>query len=212
MSSYIAPDLFNVAANVAAWPFGELRPQSYSLIMADPPWHFELRSEAGEEKSPQAQYSTMTIEQIAALPVADLAREDCLLWLWATAPLIKTQIEVAEAWGFEFKTSGVWVKTTPSGKLAFGTGYLLRNCHEPFIIATRGEQSRVTDVRSAFLAAAREHSRKPDEAFAIAERMKPHGRRVELFSRETRPGWDAWGDERGKFDASPPAIMPSALL
>jgi N6-adenosine-specific RNA methylase IME4 len=201
--SYVEPGLFDGAKAVSAWPFGSLSPRSYHLIMADPPWHFEVRSEKGEEKSPQAQYSTMSLSDIAALPVADLAAEDCLLWLWATAPLLPQQLEIMAAWGFRFLTTGVWVKTTKTGKLAFGTGYYLRNAHEPFLIGARGSPERVPNVRSVVMAEAREHSRKPDEAFAAAEKMRPavvNPRRCELFSRESRPGWETWGNEAGKFD------------
>jgi N6-adenosine-specific RNA methylase IME4 len=205
MTSFVSPDLF--LASPAAWPFGSLAPQSFDLIMADPPWHFELRSEAGEEKSAQAQYATMTLDDIAALPVADLARENAILWLWATAPMLPAQIEIGERWGFRYATSGVWVKRTVHGKTAFGTGYVLRNAHEPFLIMKRGEPQTTRSVRSVVEGAVREHSRKPDEAFAAAERMMPGPaeggreiRRVELFSREARPGWAAWGDEVGKFD------------
>jgi len=198
VTSFIAPDLF--APNCPAWPFGGLVPQAYDLIMADPPWHFELYSEKGEEKSPQAQYATMSLDEIAALPVADLAAPDCLLWLWSTAPLLDQQIAIARRWGFAFKTSGVWVKTTVHGKLAFGTGYVLRSAHEPFIIATRGEPQTTRSVRSVVMGQAREHSRKPDEAYAAADLLMPRARRADLFSRETRYGWESWGNEAGKFD------------
>ena len=100
--SFVQPDMF--AASPAAWPFGGLLPQSYDFIMADPPWTFKTWSEAGEEKAPQAKYACMSLDDIAALPVADLARETCLLWLWATGPMLPQQIEVMRAWGFAFVT------------------------------------------------------------------------------------------------------------
>lgn len=196
--SYVAPDMF--APNCAAWPFGDLEPGVYGLIMADPPWRFELYSERGEEKSPQAHYRTMTLDDIAALPVADLAAPDCLLWLWATAPMLDRQIAIMAAWGFRFVTSGVWVKQTVTGKTAFGTGYVLRNAHEPFLIGARGEPKCARDVRSAVFGPVREHSRKPEQGYAAAERLIPKARRSELFSRQGRPGWESWGDETGKFD------------
>lgn len=184
------------------WPWGDLKPSAYGLIMADPPWTFELYSAKGEGKSAQAQYRTMGIEGIARMPVAELAAPDCILWLWATAPMLPAQIGIAEKWGFTFKTSGVWVKTTMTGKLAFGTGYVLRNAHEPFLIATRGHPRTSRSIRSVVMAPVREHSRKPDAAFLAAEELFPNVRRVELFSRETRMGWESWGDEVGKFDGA----------
>lgn len=205
-----APLLFDGPALRADWPWGDLAPSSFGLIMADPPWHFDLYSARGEEKSPQAQYRTMSIDQIARLPVGELAARDCLLWLWATAPMIDQQIGIAARWGFTFKTSGVWVKTTRHGKLGFGTGYVLRNCHEPFVIATRGSPRTTRAVRSVIMAESREHSRKPDAAFLAAEELVPDVARLELFSREARRGWDAWGDEAGKFPASAPALEAAA--
>lgn len=215
MNSWIAPDLFKPQA-VTAWPFQGLEPQAYDFIMIDPPWHFELRSDAGEEKSPQAQYPTMSLEAIAALPVADLARETCLLWLWCTAPGLRTQLPMLDAWGFTFVTSGVWLKTTAKGKHAFGTGYFLRSAHEPFVLASRGEppMPRPRNVRSVVPGLVREHSRKPDSAYAAAERLTSGFagpvRRADLFSRETRPGWESWGNEAGKFDGAGAERAPEA--
>lgn len=207
--SFIAPDLF--AAPLPAWPFGGLVPQSYDFIMADPPWTFELRSDKGEAKSAQAEYRCMSLDGIAALPVADLARETCLLWLWATGPMLPAQIEVMRAWGFSFVTSGAWVKRTVNDKLAFGTGYFLRSSHEPFLLGARGEppMPEPRNVRSVVMGQVREHSRKPETAYGAAERLTTgfpaHKagtlRRVELFSRTNRKGWDVWGDEVGKFGA-----------
>lgn len=199
IASFIAPDLFN--GGPSAWPFGTLPAQAFDLIMADPPWRFELYSAAGEEKSPQSHYRTMTLDAIAALPVADLARENAILWLWATAPMLPAQIAIGERWGFRYVTSGAWLKRTRHGKIAFGTGYVLRNAHEPFLIFARGEPKCARDVRSVVEGEVREHSRKPDAAFRAAERLLPGKgvRRAELFSREARPGWAAWGDEVGKF-------------
>lgn len=198
--SWVSPDLF--LPGPASWPFGALEPQAYGLIMADPPWRFELYSDKGEEKSAQAHYATMDLDAIAALPVADLAARDCLLWLWATAPMLHTQIGLLARWGFEFVTSGVWVKTTVNAKIAFGTGYVLRNAHEPFLIARRGEPKTTRSVRSVVMGQVREHSRKPEAAFKAAEQLCPGVRRVELFSRSSRPGWEAWGNEKGLFDGA----------
>lgn len=198
-SSWTVPDMF--AQSPAAWPFGDLEAGAYSLIMADPPWRFELYSVEGEEKSAQGQYATMGLDEIAALPVADLARAAAVLWLWATAPMLPQQLAVMAAWGFTFKTSGVWVKRTKHGKVGFGTGYVLRNAHEPFLIGTRGAPRTSRSVRSVIEAGLREHSRKPEEAFAAAEQLMPGQRRCELFSRARRACWDTWGHEAGKFDA-----------
>lgn len=197
--------LFSESEMRGYWPWPEFEAGSYDLIMADPPWHFELYSEKGEEKSAQAHYKTMTLDDIKALPIAGLAKPDCLLWLWATAPMLDMQIDVLKAWGFEFKTSGVWVKTTVNNKLGFGTGYVLRNAHEPFLIGTRGNPETTRGVRSVVMGRARGHSQKPEEAFKAAEQLMPGARRVEIFSRTNRKGWDAWGDEVGTFNNGEPS-------
>ncbi|WP_343502120.1 MT-A70 family methyltransferase [Alloyangia pacifica] len=172
----------------------------YGLIMADPPWHYELRSAAGEAKTPQAQYECAPLDWIKELRVADIAAPDCVLWLWATNPLLPQALEVMRAWGFTFKTAGHWSKKTKNGKQAFGTGYLLRCAGEPFLIGTIGNPKTSKAVRSVIEGPIREHSRKPDEAFEAAERLCPDVWRIELFSRQRRPGWDVMGNETHKFE------------
>jgi len=183
------------------WPFGDLTPGGYGMLMADPPWHFKLYSEKGEAKSAQAQYATMDLDAICKIPVWELAATDCVLWLWATWPMLPDGLQVIRRWGFTYKTGGAWSKRTARGKQAFGTGYLLRSACEPFLIATRGEPKTSRSVRNVVEALAREHSRKPDLAYEMAEALMPRAQRAELFSRESRPGWATWGNEVGKFNA-----------
>lgn len=181
--------------------FHALRPfGGFDLIMADPPWSFNNFSSAGEAKNAKAQYACMSLDDIAALPVSALASDNCVLWLWATNPLLREAFDVLDAWGFNRKTAGHWVKTTKHGKLAFGTGYILRCAGEPFLIGTRGSPKTSRSVRSVIMGPIREHSRKPDEAFAEAERLMPDARRIELFSRQRREGWANWGNEAEKFE------------
>jgi len=182
------------------WPFGDLQPHSFNMIMADPPWRFAVRSEKGEGKSAQAHYKTMPLDEINAMPVLDLAAPDCTLWLWCTAPMLPQQLTTVAAWGFTYCTEGVWVKMTTHGKVAFGTGYGLRGAHEPFIIAKRGEPKLTRSTRSVIHGKAREHSRKPEEAYFEAERLMPKANRLDMFSRTDRPNWTSWGDETGKFE------------
>jgi N6-adenosine-specific RNA methylase IME4 len=108
--------------------------------------------------------------------------------------------EVIKAWGFRYVTGGPWLKRTVTGKLAFGCGYRLRDCNEPFLVAIAGEPLTSKGERNLIDGLRREHSRKPDEAFAWCERLMPQARRLELFSRQSRKGWDTWGLEAGKFD------------
>jgi N6-adenosine-specific RNA methylase IME4 len=180
--------------------FIALRPAGgFDLIMADPPWSYAMYSDRGYAKAPESQYDTMDASEIARLPVEILAAPNCILWLWCVNPQLPQALAVLEAWGFTFKTAGHWAKTTATGKQAFGTGYILRCAGEPFLIGTRGAPVTSRSVRSVIMGPLRQHSRKPDEAFAAAERLMPEARRIELFSREARPGWAAWGDEAGKF-------------
>lgn len=186
--------------------FAALRPVGgFNMIMADPPWHFDLYDDAsGAAKSAAGQYETMSLRDIMKMPVEMLAAKDAVLWLWCTHPNIPQALQVINAWGFEYRTSGVWSKRNPeTGKLAFGTGYLLRCASEPFLIAVRGKPRTSRKVRTVVEGARREHSRKPEEAFAAAELMMPKARRLEMFSRQAREGWTAWGDEAGKFDEVP---------
>ena len=179
-----------------------IRPQGgFDMIMADPPWSFDNWSGAGEAKNAKAQYACTLIDWIKALPVQAIAARDCLLWLWATNPMLPQAFDVLTAWGFDFRTAGHWSKRNPdTGKLAFGTGYILRCAGEPFLIGTRGKPKTTRSTRSVIEWRAREHSRKPDEAFTAAEALMPEARRLELFSRQARPGWTVWGNETEKFE------------
>jgi N6-adenosine-specific RNA methylase IME4 len=193
---------------VAAWPFQQMCPLSYDVIVADPPWTFELRSEAGEGKSPQAHYECMSLDAIKALPVGQLARGDCLLLLWTCGWAMATcqAQEVAKAWGFLPVTEMSWRKTTPAGAVRMGPGYRVRTMHEPILVCTLGnpmqralESTDIFDIRLDGIA--REHSRKPVEFYDHVVACTPKAiRRADLFSRETRPGFDGWGNEATKFD------------
>lgn len=183
-------------------PFG-----GFDLIMIDPPWVFETRSDKGAGKSPQAQYDCQSDDWIMSLPVSALSGDNCLLWLWATPPKLPLALSCAASWGFTYKTCGWWSKKTRHGKQAFGTGYFLRNAGEPFIIATRGVVKTARSVRSTIEGQVRKHSQKPEEAYREAERILcpityPSGaRRADIFSRTDRPGWVAWGNEAGTIAA-----------
>lgn len=185
---------------MTGWPFAPLRPLSYGAIIADPPWAYEMRSEKGYGKSPEAHYETMDEAEIAALPVGHLAAGDCLLFLWSTWPHLPVAMRVMTAWGFTYKTGGPWVKRTSTGKLAMGTGYIFRSATEPFLIGTIGQpRASSKSVRNLIDAVRREHSRKPPEARAMVQKLLPNAKACELFAREPWPGHDVWGREAAKF-------------
>lgn len=187
--------------NAHGW-FEGLTPLKYGAILADPPWPYEMRSDKGHAKSPEAHYQTMPVEQIAALPVGHLAGPSCLLFLWSTWPHLPQALEVMRAWGFTYKTGGAWVKRTRKNWLpVFGTGYLLRSATEPFLIGTIGApEIRDRSIRNVLIdAERREHSRKPPEARQMIERLLPRAYGCELFAREAWPGHDVWGNQTECF-------------
>jgi N6-adenosine-specific RNA methylase IME4 len=182
------------------WPFAHLRPHGYQVIYADPAWRFATRSEKGKGKSPDAHYRTMTLEELAALPVRRLAARTCALICWIYDPMIPQALWLLEHWGFTFKTRLFdWPKETANGLDAFGQGYFTRNGGEQCWLATIGAPKCLDHgVRQYQRALLREHSRKPDLFPMLIERMFD-GPYCELFSRTERDGWQSWGDETWKF-------------
>jgi N6-adenosine-specific RNA methylase IME4 len=168
----------------------------FDVIVADPPWKFERQDNATHRGS--VDYPPMELEEILAMPVADLAADDAILWMWTTnAHLLDgSALAVVEAWGFVPKTMVTWGKSNGSS-----TGHWLMNSTEHCIFATRGRPVHTPTGQTTFFQAprTREHSRKPEKIFEIIESLCP-GSKVELFAREAREGWHAWGAEKGKFD------------
>jgi N6-adenosine-specific RNA methylase IME4 len=163
----------------------------YGLIYADPPWRFEPYSrDTGMDRAADNHYETMRLDDIKAMAVP--AATDCVLFLWATAPMLPEALSVMEAWGFTYKSHCIWVKDR------VGTGYWFRNKHELLLVGTRGKVPAPApgeQFASVIEAALAEHSRKP-QAFADAiEEMFPNVPGIELFARGERLGWDAWGAE-----------------
>lgn len=184
------------------WPFGSLKPLHYGMLMVDPPWSFANWSADGGEKSPSAHYACVsTADLIEQFPVGHLAGGDCWLWLWATHPMLPDAMRALQAWRFQFVTSGVWVKTTPKGGLAFGTGYVLRSASKPFLIGKVGKPPVCNrSIRTAIMAPRGRHSAKPAAAYKAAAALAgPNAFMAEVFSRTRRRGWDTFGDEDGKF-------------
>lgn len=182
--------------------FGDLVPFRYGCILADPPWQFENYSAAGEGRNPVAHYPCMGVDDIARLPVGHLAAPDCALIMWATFPMLPEALEVMKAWGFTYKTGGAWAKLSSTGRRpAFGTGYIYRSAAEVWLVGTIGRpEIRNRSTRNLIAAPVREHSRKPDRMHEDLEGLY-HGPYLELFARERRPGWDAWGNDADHFGA-----------
>lgn len=174
----------------------------YGVIVSDPPWPFETRTE-DETHRANLTYPPMSLDEIAAMRVRDRADKDCILFLWTTKQhlLDHSAARVAYAWGFEVRTFWDWVKVDKAGSLRLGAGNWGRNCSEHVVVCTRGKP--VVDFSaqpSVFYAQRREHSRKPDEFFDIVERCCPALARLEMFARESRKGWVTSGAEGNQFD------------
>ena len=178
----------------------------YKVIYADPPWTFSTYSRKGKGRSAEAYYDCMSLEEIKSVPVGQWAANDCVLLLWTTDPLLQQAFEVIHTWGFTYKTVGFyWAKLKKSASLnsyneaSFfaGLGFWTRANPELCLLATRGNpRRRSADVRKLIISPRREHSRKPDEAYARIEALC-EGPYLELFARAARPGWDGWGREAG---------------
>lgn len=187
-------------------PFSALPPNAFGCLAADPPWRFRTWSETNQQRSASRYYDLMTLEDIAALPVADIAAPDSVLLLWATNPMLPQAIDVMEGWGFTYKTIAFcWAKTTTrtdaswAPKYHLGLGYWSRANVELCLLGVRGKPKRIRrDVRQLIVAPRREHSRKPEEFYESAERLVG-GPYIELFSRTDRPGWTSFGNQAGKF-------------
>lgn len=219
----IKPDFLAVGSS-----FRALRPAGgFNVILADPPWLFENRSEAGEEKNPNQHYECMETDDIASLPVEMLASDNCALFLWCTWPMHEDWKPVYKGWGFKYAgLAWEWIKYNEgTGKYAFGPGYGTRKNLEPCLLCTRGRPKLSKplsffgvedDLRGSsrsvrdfiqcmpldtMRAQRREHSRKPDEQYTRIEQMFD-GPCVELFSRTDRRGWKAWGNDLGMFEAA----------
>lgn len=172
--------------------------KKYGVIYCDPPWAYKVWSKKGMGRSAENHYPTMDIEDIRALPVGELADEDCALFLWVTFPCLKEGLSVLESWGFTYKTVAfVWVKQNrKSDGLFWGLGYWTRANAELCILATKGSPRRVSaGVHQVILSHVEEHSKKPQEARNRIVRLMGEVPRIELFARTKTEGWDVWGNE-----------------
>lgn len=172
----------------------------YRVIVADPPWSFSDKlTMSNVARGAEANYGTMSMADIAALPVGDWALPDALLAMWCPSSLFVDGLSIAQAWGFTPKQIFTWVKTSKSeAGLAFGMGRYFRNCTEHAIIATRGKLTKLMDgkgERCASLSPALPHSQKPEALQDSLERMLHGGPYLEMFARRSRPGWTCVGNE-----------------
>ncbi len=203
----------------------------YGAVLADPPWEFDTYSEKGRGRSPNwiertpalpllgveeevseaRHYETMRTEDICALDVGQRESPHCVLYLWATFPMLPDAMRVGQAWGFRYCTTRIWAKTRKGGfdpsltldqNFPFGTGYVARGNPEPLLIFTRGQPKFRTPVpRALIIAPRREHSRKPDCVRRDIERQV-EGPYLEMFARQRAPGWTSWGNQVDRFQGA----------
>lgn len=172
--------------------------KKYSVIYADPPWRYKVYSKKGLGRSAESHYPTMDIEDICALPVESLADRNCALFLWVTLPCLKEGLRALEQWGFTYKTVAfVWIKQNKKAdSLFWGMGYWTRSNAELCILATKGNPKRLSaSVHQVIMSHIERHSKKPDETRKRIVDLMGDLPRIELFARNTTPGWDVWGDE-----------------
>ena len=178
--------------------------ERFATILADPPWQFQNRTgKMAPEHRRLARYGTLALPDIAELPVRDIAADRAHLYLWAPNALLPEGLAVMAAWGFTYKSNIVWHKIRkdggPDGR---GVGFYFRNTTELVLFGVRGKDVRtlapgrrqVNIVKTI----KREHSRKPDELYALVEACS-WGPYLELFARGPRAGWTAWGDQAGSY-------------
>jgi N6-adenosine-specific RNA methylase IME4 len=171
----------------------------FGTVLADPPWRFVNRTgKVAPEHRRLSRYGTLSVKEIAALPVADLVRERAHCYLWVPNALLAEGLMVLENWGFEYKANLVWHKVRKDGGSdGRGVGFYFRNVTELVLFGCRGRLRTLPPGRSMvnlFATRKREHSRKPDEAYELIEACSP-APYLELFARYPRAGWSAWGAE-----------------
>ena len=174
--------------------------RKFGTILADPPWQFQNRTgKVAPEHRRLSRYSTMTLEDIKALPVSNNAAETSHLYLWVPNALLPEGLMVMQAWGFHYKSNIVWHKIRKDGGSdGRGVGFYFRNVTELILFGVRGKNARTlkpgrTQV-NYLKSRKREHSRKPDEQYDIIEACSK-GPFLELFARGMRKNWTTWGNQ-----------------
>jgi len=180
--------------------------KKYQIIYADPPWEHDDKM-LFHPISQHHHYSTMSVEDICALPIIDIADKDCVLFLWAISPMLPEAIRVMEAWGFKYRTIGFcWNKTTTGGHWVSNMGRWTMGNIEISLLGVKGHPKRISrNIKQLVVANRFEHSRKPNQVRNRIVELMGDLPRVELFARDDGvkdmfnynklDGWDCWGNE-----------------
>jgi len=177
-----------IAANAASGGVTAEPSGKYRIIYADPPWSYG-NTQPDYHTEQRDHYPVMELKAICALPVKDWVEDDAVLFLWVTSPVLMEAASVIRAWGFEYKASFVW------DKIKHNMGHYNSVRHEFLLICTRGscQPDDKTLVDSVQNIERGKHSAKPVEFFDIIETNYTRGRRLAMFAREPRDGWDIYG-------------------
>ncbi|MCC7421767.1 MAG: hypothetical protein IT428_15920 [Planctomycetaceae bacterium] len=172
----------------------------FHTILADPPWRFTNRTgKVAPEHRRLSRYETMTTDEICRLPVSELTYAPSHLYMWVPNALLPEGLRVMESWGFQYKSNIVWHKVRKDGGSdGRGVGFYFRNVTELLLFGVRGKNARTEAAGrrqvNYMSSRKREHSRKPDEQYALIESCS-RGPYLELFARGTRKGWTYWGNQ-----------------
>ena len=178
--------------------------RKFATVLADPPWRFANKTgKMAPEHKRLSRYTTMSFGEIGELPVSGITAETAHLYLWIPNALLPLGLEVMRQWGFEYKTNLVWYKFRKDGGPGRrGVGFYFRNVTEVILFGIRGRNARTLAQgrrqENIIVSRKREHSRKPDEQYALIEACSP-GPYIELFARGRRPGWCAWGNQADDY-------------
>lgn len=172
-----------------------LIPRKFNILYADPPWKYERNKVQGAAEN---HYPTMSIEQLCALDVEKITDENCALFLWSTFPFLPEALRLIKAWGFTYKTTAfVWLKQNRKNRdWFFGLGFWTRGNAEICLLATKGKPKRKSaKVSQLIIAPIDKHSKKPDIVREKIVELMGDLPRIELFARQTTPGWEVFGNE-----------------
>ena len=193
-------DLFERSEPVACPPLAPSTCSLFRCIVADPPWEYpegfatQSRSPGkwkGEIQNKPLPYPSMTLDEIKALPVAEMADDDCRLWLWTTNRYLPDAFDVMAAWGFRYRQTLTWHKS--DGNMG---GSVAPNSAEFLLVGVKGNPGVVKKWPAAVvkLPQSKKHSKKPEEFRYLIEQSDA-GPYLEMFARRKRPGWQTWGNE-----------------
>jgi N6-adenosine-specific RNA methylase IME4 len=168
----------------------------YNVILADPPWKYTDTCEKGaiQSKGADKHYKdgSLTIQQLSTMDVPYISAKDSILFLWTTSPMLEDSFKVINSWGFKYKASFIW------DKIKHNMGHYNSVRHEFLLLCIKGsfqpEELKLFDSVIS-MEKTKKHSEKPDIFYEMIETLYPTGKKIELFARNKRDGWDSWGNE-----------------